>query len=125
MLSGINGSFWGMATLGQRIAAAREMAGMNQAELARAVGVSRSAVNQWESENVKNLKIDNLFDVARVTGADIYWLGTDTPPPEHAKALAKFARLPTQFQKPILDQIDSLYDLAGTTDSKKRAASVA
>ena len=122
MLSGVSASFWGMATLGQRITSAREMAGMSQSELARAVGVSRSSVSQWENDQTKNLKLPNLFEIARVTGADIYWLGTDVAPPVHAKALAKFARLPIDFQKPILDQIESLYSLAVSVPATRKVS---
>lgn len=121
LLTGVQSTFFGV-TLGERIAAAREMAGMNQSELAKAIGVTRSAIQQWESDQTKNLKLSNLFAVARVTGADIYWLGTDSAPPPHAKAIAKFARLPTQLQASIIDQIDTLSEFATGGDNSRRAA---
>jgi len=110
-------------TLGKRIAAAREMAGLNPSELARAVGVTKAAVSQWEKDQTKNLKLENLFEVSRITGCDIYWLGTDSPPPAHAKAMAKFARLPSDFQKSVLDQIESLYSLALSSGQGKASNS--
>lgn len=113
-------SFFGV-TLGERIAAAREMAGMNQSDLAREIGVTRSAIQQWESGQSKNLKLANLFAVARATGADIYWLGSDSPQPEHAKALSKFARLPPDLQRSIIEQIETLSKFASATST--RAAS--
>lgn len=51
--------------LGARIKAAREDVPLKQEELADAVGVSRSAVSQWENGQTDNLKIENLFAVAR------------------------------------------------------------
>lgn len=35
------------------------------------VGVSKSAVHQWESGAVQNLKLGNLFAVASVLGKDV------------------------------------------------------
>jgi transcriptional regulator with XRE-family HTH domain len=40
-------------TIGERIAAARTNAGLSQQDVARALGVGRSAVNQWESGTTK------------------------------------------------------------------------
>jgi transcriptional regulator with XRE-family HTH domain len=40
-------------TIGERIAAARTKAGLSQQDVARALGVGRSAVNQWESGTTK------------------------------------------------------------------------
>ena len=114
-------TFFGV-TLGERIAAAREMAGMNQAELAKAIGVTRSAIQQWESDQTKNLKLANLFAVSRVTGADIYWLGQDSEPPQHAKSLAKFARMPEELQRMIVEQIETLSQFAIAQDGRRKGA---
>jgi len=57
--------------LGQRIKSAREARGWTQPELGRAVGVSKSAVSQWEKGVVQNLKLGNLFAVAQVLGRDV------------------------------------------------------
>jgi transcriptional regulator with XRE-family HTH domain len=40
-------------TIGERIAAARMKAGLSQQDVAKALGVGRSAVNQWESDTTK------------------------------------------------------------------------
>lgn len=111
-------------TLGERIAAAREMAGLSQSELAKAVGVTRAAVGQWEMDKIKDLKLANLFAVSRVTGADIYWLGADIPPPTHAKALAKFARLAPELQRSIVDQIDTLSRFSSDNGSPTKTGTV-
>ncbi len=113
-------SFWGV-TLGERIAAAREMAGLSRPELAKAIGVTRSAVAQWEQDQTKNLKLEHLFAVCRATGADIYWLGADSQPPPHAKSLAKFARLPDSLQSSIVDQIETLSQFAAAKSTPRKA----
>lgn len=72
-------------TLGDRIKRAREERGWNQQRLADAVGVSRSAVSQWESGETKGLKPDNLIAVAEVLRVTVPWLvrgeQIDTPAP--------------------------------------------
>jgi transcriptional regulator with XRE-family HTH domain len=57
--------------LGQRIKSAREARGWTQPELGRAVGVSKSAVSQWEKGVVQNLKLGNLFAVSQALGRDV------------------------------------------------------
>lgn len=57
--------------LGARIRAAREIRGWSQSELGRAVGVSKSAVSQWEKGSVQNLKLGNLFATAHVLDQDV------------------------------------------------------
>ena len=55
-----------MDTLSKRISDLRRAAGMSQADLARAVGVSRVAVTKWESGETANLKLCNLLALCRV-----------------------------------------------------------
>jgi len=57
--------------VGNRIKFAREARGWSQPDLARKVGVSKSAVNQWENGAVQNLKLGNLFAVADALGKDV------------------------------------------------------
>jgi len=57
--------------VGTRIKRAREAKGWSQPDLARKVGVSKSAVNQWENGAVQNLKLGNLFAVADALGKDV------------------------------------------------------
>jgi transcriptional regulator with XRE-family HTH domain len=53
------------AGVGARIRAARQVAGLTQAELAAVVGVSRSAVAQWETDRAGQVGV-NLAKVAAV-----------------------------------------------------------
>jgi transcriptional regulator with XRE-family HTH domain len=62
--------------LGDRIRERREELGMKPADLARAAGRSISAVMQWESNETKNLKLDNLFKIADALGVEPRWLAT-------------------------------------------------
>jgi transcriptional regulator with XRE-family HTH domain len=61
-------------TLGERIHKARIEAKLSKSALARAVGVSHTAVARWESDETKSLQADNLFKIANATGADPHWL---------------------------------------------------
>lgn len=58
------------AGVGWRIRAARRERGWTQDELAQAVGVSRSAVAQWETDRTGQLR-DNLGRIARALGVSI------------------------------------------------------
>ena len=55
--------------VGGRIRSARQLAGMTQAELAVAVGVSRSAVAQWETDRAGQVGVNlaRVADVLRVS----------------------------------------------------------
>ena len=66
-----------MKTLTNRIRAAREEAGLSQADVARALHISASAVNQWERGLIKNMKLDHFFALANFTeDKDPRWLAT-------------------------------------------------
>jgi len=57
------------AGVGARSRAARQVAGMTQAELAAAVGVSRSAVAQWETDRAGQVGVNlaKVADILRVS----------------------------------------------------------
>jgi transcriptional regulator with XRE-family HTH domain len=79
-------------TVGARIRAARQDRGMTQNDLAVAVGVSRSAVAQWETERAGQVR-GNLTRIASVLGVPVQYLlhgEADTRPagPENATELA-------------------------------------
>jgi transcriptional regulator with XRE-family HTH domain len=66
--------------LGRRIAAARMAAGIDsQAELARRLGVTRSAVSQWESGQARP-STKTLCRIAMQTARDVDWLATGRTP---------------------------------------------
>lgn len=63
-----------MNNLTDRIRAARKQAGLTQADVARALRISVSAVNQWEQGLIKNIKLRHFFALANLLGQDPQWL---------------------------------------------------
>lgn len=59
--------------LGARIATARELKGLNQSDLARALGVASQAVWRWEQGRVTP-GAARLVEIADVTGVTLDWL---------------------------------------------------
>ena len=64
--------------LGARIAALRRAAGWNQAELARRLGISSSAVGMYE-QGRREPSADMLVQLARVFGVSVDYLLTGRP----------------------------------------------
>jgi len=60
--------------LGDRIKKARGK--LSQELVAKAVGVTRESVSQWENGTTKDLKIQNLFKLAKFLKKNAEWLGT-------------------------------------------------
>lgn len=61
-------------TIGERVTQAREAAGLTIAELARRVGISRSAIGQIEAGTTKSPTAGNLQKIADKTGVRFKWL---------------------------------------------------
>jgi len=109
--------------LGARIKAAREAMGWTQAELGKAVGVSKSAVSQWEKGSVQNLKLSNLFRAAEVLQQDarmlVFGAGVEDGAPPYAAASQRLAlfeaygRLPRNVQATLKDLIEQLAENKG------------
>jgi transcriptional regulator with XRE-family HTH domain len=66
------------ASAGERIRSARMAAGMTQEALAREVGVTRSAVAQWETDRAGQIG-GNLARIAEVLGVSVGHLLTGGP----------------------------------------------
>lgn len=60
----------------QRIRLARRHAALSQTQLAKVVGVQRSAVSHWEAPQGKNPSVKHLREVAVATGVQFEWLAT-------------------------------------------------
>lgn len=102
-----------------RIRKARLAAQLTQAELARRIGVKRSAVTQWEHPLGTSPSMHHLIQIAVETGTCVEWLGTgrgpsrcdgtettSTMPREdcaqdasESEALLRFRRLPAQKRR--------------------------
>ncbi len=65
-----------MNNLTDRIRAARKQAGLTQADVAKILRISVSAVNQWEQGLIKNIKLCHFFALANLLDQDPQWLAT-------------------------------------------------
>jgi transcriptional regulator with XRE-family HTH domain len=76
-----------MATFGDRVAAAREMAEMTQAELARRLGVRLATLRSWEND-LSEPRANRLSMMAGLLNVSMMWLingegeGLSAPPDE-------------------------------------------
>lgn len=92
------------ATFGDRLAAAREAAGMDQAQAARRIGVKLETLQAWEEDRTEP-RANRLQMLAGLLNVSIMWLlngegeGLDAPgenadlPEEAAEVLAEIRRL--------------------------------
>ena len=69
-----------MSTRAERITAAIDSTGLSDAEIARRIGCERPAVAQWKTGATKDLKNDNLFALADLTGYEARWIATGEGP---------------------------------------------
>lgn len=69
-----------MTSMSLRIRRARTQAQLTQSELARRLGVQRSAVTQWERDHGTTPSVDHLAQIATETGACFEWLATGRGP---------------------------------------------
>ncbi|MDX1742470.1 MAG: helix-turn-helix transcriptional regulator [Ruegeria sp.] len=63
------------ATLGDRIAGAREAAGMTQSQLARRLGVKKATIAAWEND-LSEPRANRLSMIAGMVNVSIMWLLT-------------------------------------------------
>lgn len=65
-----------MNSLEIRSKKARKLSGLNQSQAAKAIGISREAISQWENGGTKSIKSSLLHNVASVYGVSASWLAT-------------------------------------------------
>ncbi|PRX37794.1 Helix-turn-helix [Meinhardsimonia xiamenensis] len=80
-----------IATFGDRLAAAREAAGLTQAELARRLGVKLKTLQRWEND-LAEPRANKLQMLAGLLNVSIIWLLTGegegvTPPGDDSAAM--------------------------------------
>ena len=63
-------------TISDRIRQIRRSASLSQADLARQIGVARSAVAQWEGRNGSRPTTQNMAKLALVASVNFEWLAT-------------------------------------------------
>jgi transcriptional regulator with XRE-family HTH domain len=63
-----------METMGQRIKKMREARAWTQGQLAEMVGVTVSAVSQWELDQTENVKLLPFLRLAKIFDTDAHYL---------------------------------------------------
>ena len=86
------------ATFGDRLAGAREAAGMSQRALAERIGIKTGTLRKWE-DDLAEPRANRLNMMAGILGVSLSWLltgrgeGIDTPPEETVEAAEVMALL--------------------------------
>ncbi len=102
-----------MSKLYERIREARRLTGMTQETLAAELGISRSAVAQWEMSEGTAPSVENLIALARRSGLAFEYLATGRgevsfgPPEAITEDLASYHPLSDQ-QRQLLDGFEQL-----------------
>lgn len=97
-------------SIGARIRAAREQIGLSQAQLARSLGITRSACSQWEASDGTAPKRERLEQIAQLLGVSYEWLATGRSGPESAvgEPPARYASGLTAEQREMVELFDAL-----------------
>lgn len=66
-----------MDTIGKRVAAARERAGMTQTQLAAVLGTHATTVSKWECDDIEP-KVANVAALATALSVPFEWLALGT-----------------------------------------------
>lgn len=93
-------------SIGERVRAARERKGWSQAELARRIGVTRSAIAQLESGLTTNPRPQHLFSLAKALDVDARELTYGTPITDLSTEEMVFRLLeamPPELQQQVFD----------------------
>lgn len=96
-----------MLQVGRRLADALAEAGMNQAGLARRLGVSEATVSRWLNAEVA-INVRQLETLATMFDKPTWYFLGAGPPDPGAVMGDKFARLDEDDKRTVADVIDSL-----------------
>lgn len=122
-----------MSTVGGRIQAARLARGLTQEQLAAVIGVTKSAVSQWESGRIDRLTADNLLKLAEAVEASARWIwqgkekdGSDIPmgrpqhlDPDASDLVETFRILEPRFRDELLSEAHKYLRLTATQQPSK------
>jgi len=77
---------YGMETMGDRIKLLRQARNLTQEQVAKACGITKSAVSQWENGLTSNVKLPTVLALVDVLRTDLAYLvyGADRHPGEGA-----------------------------------------
>lgn len=110
-----------MTSMSARIRRARALASLTQAELARRIGVQRSAVTQWEREGGTTPSVSHLAQIASETAMCFEWLATGRGPSRPEVGIFDSAVMVQDYAR---DELESrvLIGLRYMANRKKEAA---
>jgi transcriptional regulator with XRE-family HTH domain len=109
-----------MTELYQRVREARKLLSISQEELAADLGVSRSAVAQWEMTRGTAPSVENLIALARRSGMTFEYLSTGRGHKVHGKPILAIAEEPTEYQN-LSRQQQRLLALFDVLSAKQRS----
>lgn len=108
------------STLAERLADSMRMAGLSNADLARLVGVTRSAVTHWVNGTSPNVRPEHLFRAADVLNVEARWLATGAGPrtrqhlsAQQAKILDAYHQLSPDAREAMVVLISGIAEKAG------------
>ncbi len=99
-----------MKTAADRIRHIREKLDLSQEAFGNKIGVSKAAVSQWESGDIKNLRPTNLFAMQRISGFSAEWIATGHGPKQLRGGAAEGAEVtlqpgPEVFAVPLISWV--------------------
>ena len=95
-------------SIGSRIKQARQAAGISQAELAEAMGITRSACSQWESDLGTGPRRERLERLASELGVTYQWLATGKDAQSHSGIAEEVPAYLTTEQSELLQLFKGL-----------------
>jgi transcriptional regulator with XRE-family HTH domain len=92
-----------MVPMSCRIRRARVAAGLTQSELARRLGIQRSAVTQWERTGGTSPSLGHLASIACETGVTFEWLATGRGAAQPEEGEFDIALVPDDYARDELE----------------------
>ncbi|AGI07696.1 helix-turn-helix domain-containing protein [Xanthomonas citri pv. citri] len=111
-----------VTSLSARIRRARALAAISQAELAKRVGVQRSAVTQWECTAGTTPSVGHLIQIACETAVCFEWLATGRGPSRAQEGLLDAAVQSGDFAR---DELESSVLVALRRASQRKRVAIA
>lgn len=118
-----------LLTLSGRVGYAMHKSGQNAPKVAKALGISRPAVDQWNDGQTKNIKNELLFKLADLTGFSARWIATGDLPmidiysdPRILHVAKAMSNLPEYARDELVKNADSVAQLVerASPAAKKR-----
>lgn len=119
-----------VSQIGEKLLALRRERGLDAVAVARAIGITPSALSQWERGAVKNLRPENLLKAARFFDVSLPWLITGVGPrrveecatQDEVKVLELFRKLSASGQAAAMAQLQWMSSREGGVDDDRTSA---